>query len=167
MTYAAEDIAAAVGRGLNAAGDRAQPGDVGRTPEKYSILSRNFRASAWKHLQEDGDLPQASNKTWGMVAETVKAVSARHGGIIHQHRSIWAVVRQLSRMVGDAGDDSAQAWINNSFMVARSLHSNFYEDEADEAEVTAGLELCEELSDKLYELFWPEGRAEPQTTFDG
>ena len=46
-------------------------------------------------------------------------------------------------------------------MVARSLHSNFYEDEADEAEVTAGLELCEELSDKLYELFWPEGRGEP------
>ena len=109
MTYAAEDIAAAVGRGLNAAGDRAQPDDAGRTPEKYSILSRNFRVSAWKHLQEDGDLSQASNETWGMVAETIKAVSARHGGIIHQHRSIREVVRQLSRMVGDAGDDSAQA----------------------------------------------------------
>ena len=53
---------------------------------------------------KDGDLPQASNKAWGMVAETVKAVSARHGGIIHQHRSIWEVVRQLSSLVGESGD---------------------------------------------------------------
>lgn len=157
MPFADDDIAAAVARGLDAARDRAQPDDVGRTPEKYAGLGRDFRASAWKHLREDGDLPQASNKAWGMVAETVKAVSARHGGIIHQHRSIWEVVRQLSRLAGESGETGAQAWINSSFMVARTLHSNFYEDEADEDEITAGLELCEELSERLYELFWPEG----------
>ena len=157
MAYADAEIAAAVVRGLAAARDRAQPDDTGRTPEKYADLSRDFRASAWKHLRDDGDLPQASNKAWGMVAETVKAVSAQHGGIIHQHRSIWQVMRQLSRLVGESGDAGGQAWINNSFMIARSLHSNFYEDEADEDEVTAGLELCEELSERLYELFWPEG----------
>ena len=156
MAYRNSDIAAAVARGLDAASDRARPDDAGRASEKYVDLSRDFRASAWKHLREDGDLPQASNKAWGMVAETVKAVSAQHGGIIHQHRSIWEVVRQLSRLVGESGDDSTQAWINNSFMVARSLHSNFYEDEADEEEVAGGLELCEELSERLYELFWPE-----------
>ncbi|MXZ90966.1 MAG: hypothetical protein F4W95_11500 [Chloroflexi bacterium] len=155
--YADTDIAAAVARGLAASSDQARPDDAGRTPEKYADLSRDFRASARKHLREDGDLPQASNKAWGMVAETVKAVSAQHGGIIHQHRSIWEIVRQLSRMVGESGDDNTQAWINNSFMVARSLHTNFYEDEANEVEVAAGLELCEELSERLYELFWPEG----------
>ena len=157
MILSDEAIAGAVSRGLVAARDPGQPGDVDRVPEKYARLSRDFRASAWKHLRDDGDLPQASNKAWGMVAETVKAVSARHGGTIHQHRSIWEVIRQLSRLAGEAVDEGTQAWINNSFMVARGLHSNFYEDEADVAEVTAGLELCEELSERLYELFWPEG----------
>ena len=153
MTYTNDDIAAAVARALATARDRARPDDAGRTPEKYAGLSHAFRASAWQHLREDGDLPQTSNKAWGLVAETVKAVSAQHGGIIHQHRSIWQVVRELSALVGDA---QTQAWLDNSFRTARSLHSNFYEDEESEQEVANGLQLCEELSDRLYELFWPE-----------
>ena len=157
MAYADTDIAAAVARGLDASSDRARPDDAGRTPEKYADLSRDFRASAWKHLREDGDLPQASNKAWGMVAETVKAVSAQHGGIIHQHRSIWIVLRELAGLAGESGDSDTEIWLRNSFNVARTLHTNFYEDEADTGDVAAGLELCEELSERLYELFWPEG----------
>ncbi len=157
MTLANADVATAVARGLATARDRAQPDDAGRTPEKYVQLSRDFRASAWKHLQEDGDLPQASNKAWGMVAETIKAVSAQHGGIIHAHRSIWLVLRELANVVSESGDDELSYWVRNSFGVARTLHSNFYEDEADAGDVTAGLLLCEELSERLYELFWPEG----------
>lgn len=154
--FAVSDIADAVARGLVAARDPARPGDTGRTPAKYAQLSGDFRASAWRHLNEDGDLPQASGKAWGMVAETIKAVSARHGGIIHAHRSIWHVLRELSQLVGEAGDEPAQAWINNAFSRARSLHTNFYEDEEAQSEVEAGLSLCEELSDRLYELFSPE-----------
>lgn len=119
MPLADSDIAVAVARGLDAARDRAQPGDAGRSPEKYASLSRDFRANAWKHLTEDGDLPQASNKAWGMVADAVKAVSARHGGIVHQRRSIWEVVRQLSRLVDESGDIDTRRWINNSFNTAR------------------------------------------------
>ena len=150
------DVAAAVARGLVAARDPGQPGDTGRTSAKYAQLSDDFRASAWRHLNEDGDLPQASGKAWGMIAETIKAVSARHGGIIHAHRSIWYVLRELSQLVGEAGDEPTQAWINNAFRNARSLHTNFYEDEESKEEVVAGVSLCEELSDRLYELFWPE-----------
>ena len=150
------DIAAAVARALAASRDPAQPADEGRSPEKYAQLSSNFRASAWRHLKEDGDLPQASSKAWGMVAETVKAVSAQHGGIIHAHRSIWHVIRELSHLVGETGDEQTQAWINNAFSRARSLHTNFYEDEEAQPEVAAGIALCEELSDRLYELFWPD-----------
>ena len=105
-------------------------------------------------------MPQASNKAWGMVAETVKAISAQHGGIIHQHRSIWAVVRELSELAGSTGDVEGQDWIANAFSRARALHTNFYEDEESEREVSAGLGLCEELSDRLYELFWPQGGTE-------
>jgi hypothetical protein len=144
--------------------DPAQPGDAARSPQKYAQLSDDFRVSAWHHLDQDGDLPQASGKAWGLVAETIKAVSARHGGIIHAHRSIWHVLRELSQLVGETGDESAQAWINNAFRSARSLHTNFYADEESKDEIRSGLVLCEELADYLYGLFWPDRSADETPT---
>lgn len=156
--YTDRDIAAAVARALAAANDRPNPPeDSSCSPEKYAGLGRDFRRSARKHLDDDGDLPQASNKAWGLVAEAVKAVSAHHGGIIHSHRALWQVVRELARLVGDSGDAETRRWITNSFLVARSLHANFYEDKADADDVGNGLALCEELAERLYELFWPGG----------
>ena len=67
--------------------------------------------------------------------------------------------RPLARLPGNAGDVQTQRRINSAFLVARSLHSNFYEDKIPEDAVRAGLLQCEELSARLYELFWPEGRS--------
>ena len=159
MAYTTDDIAAAVARALRR--DPPQPDDAGRTPEKYARLSRDFRAGAWKHLREDGDLPQASNKAWGLVAETVKAISAHHGGVIHTHRAIWTVVQELAELVRQSGDAAESQWLSNAFRTARGLHSNFYEGEESRHEVEAGITLCEQLSARLYELFapvWAEGR---------
>ena len=103
-------------------------------------------------------MPQASNKSVGHGGRDYQGRgSAQHGGIIHAHRSIWLVLRELANVVSESGDDELSYWVRNSFGVARTLHSNFYEDEADAGDVTAGLLLCEELSERLYELFWPEG----------
>ena len=102
-------------------------------------------------------MPQASNKAWGLVglvAETVKAISAHHGGIIHTHRAIWSVVHEPARLAGDAGDRQTQDRISNSFTVARSRHANFYADKAYADDVRAVLAPCAELSERLYELFW-------------
>ena len=159
--YQPADVAAAIARALAAANDRPKPHlDADCSPQRYAALAQSFRSSAWKHLDE-GDLPQASNKGWGLVAETVKAVSAQHGGIIHTHRALWRVVTALARLVGDSGEQPTQHWINNSFSVARNLHFNFYEDRTPEDEVIAGLILCEELSQRLYQLFWPGGLPAP------
>ena len=156
-TYQPADVAAAIARALVAANDRPKPDfDADCSPQRYAALAQSFRSSAWKHLDE-GDLPQASNKAWGLVAETVKAVSAQHGGIIHTHRAIWMVLTALSRLVGDSGDPATRRWINISFSAARNLHFNFYEDRAPEDDVLDGLMQCEELSQRLYQLFWPEG----------
>ena len=156
-SYPAPNIDAAIARALAAVRDRPDPEfDAGCSPQKYAGMAQNFRASAWEHLDK-GDLAQASNKAWGLVAETVKAISAHHGRIIHTHRAIWQVVGELARLVGDAGDMETRRWINNSFRVARSLHFNFYEDRDPEADVRSGLRLCEQLSRRLYELFWPDG----------
>ena len=158
-TYPYPDVAAAVARALSSANDRLNLGlDATRSPRKYAAMSRDFRSSAWQHL-EGGDLPQASNKAWGMVAETVKAVSAQHGGIIHTHRSIMEVVTQLRRLLADAGDAETARQISRAFLVARDLHTNFYEDDLSEDIVMEGLIECEELSERLYALFWREPAA--------
>ena len=158
-SYPAPDIAAAVARALAAARDRPQPRlDRYRTAQKYAGMAQNFRAGAWEHLDK-GDLPQASNKAWGLVAETVKAISAHHGRIIHSHRSIAEVVGELSRLVGNAGDTETQDWINALFLTASRLHINFYENEMPEITVRGGLRFCEQLSQRLYELFYPAGHS--------
>ena len=150
--YPAAQVAAAVTRAIAVANDRPNPiKDANRSPEKYARLAQDFRSSAWEHLDK-GDLPQASNKAWGLVAETVKAVSAQHGCIIHAHRTIQMVVRELERVAGNAGDTATRQWINNSFYVARGLHSNLYEDEADLEDVREGLRMCEQLADRLLAL---------------
>ena len=151
--YPAADVAAAVARGLAAANDRPDPAaDVTRTPQKYAALAKDFRDSAWEHLEKD-DLPQASNKAWGLVAETVKAISAQHGGIIHTHRAIAAVIVELRRLVANTGDLATARWLTGVFQIARDLHTNFYEDELPEVIVRDGIIQCEELSALLYARF--------------
>ena len=157
--YPAPNIDAAIARALAAVRDRPQPIlDANRTAPKYAGMAQDFRAKAWEHLDQ-GDLAQASNKAWGLVAETVKAISAHHGGFIHTHRAIAEVVAELARLVGNAGDMETRRWLNGIFMVASRLHSNFYENEMPENQVLDGLMLCEELSQKLYELFGPDGHS--------
>ena len=155
--YPRADIAAAVARALRRANDYPDPdADADRSSGKYSGMSQDFVNGAWRHLDE-GDLSQASNKAWGLVAETVKAISAEHGGIIHKHRSIMEVVTQLAQLVEDAGDANTARQITSSFGTARDLHTNFYENELSEYIVLKNLMECEALSALLFALFWPAG----------
>ena len=129
-SYPAPNIDAAIARALAAVRDRPDPEfDAGCSPQKYAGMAQNFRASA------------------------------HHGRIIHNHRALWQVVRELAQLVGDAGDMETRNWIINSFHVARGLHSNFYEGRYSEHEVIAGLILCEDLSERLYGLFGPNGHS--------
>ena len=151
--YPAADVAAAVARGLANANDRPRPAaDAIRTPQKYAALAQNFRDSAWEHLEKD-DLPQASNKAWGLVAETVKDISAQHGGIIHSHRAIMEVVSELARLATSYGDAATARRITGIFQIARDLHANFYENELTDVIVLGGLMECEELSELLHTRF--------------
>ena len=151
--FPAAEVGAAVRRGLAAANDRPDPAaDASRTPQKYAALARDFRDSAWEHLGKN-DLPQASNKAWGLVAETIKGISAQHGAIIHTHRAIVAVVTELRHLVANAGDMATARWISAAFATARELHINFYEDELTLEIVMDCLIQCEELADFLRRQF--------------
>ena len=151
------DIAAAVARGQAAANDGPQPGlDAGRAAQEYAALAQDFRASAWEHL-EQGDMDQASKKAWKLVAETVKAISAHYGSVIHSHRAILEVADELAWLVGNAGDMETRVWLNTVFVTARAMHINFYENELPEDTVRDGIVSCVGLSRRFYELFWPGG----------
>ena len=155
--YPHADIAAAVERALRRANDPPRPGpDAACSPLKYAGMSHDFHSGAWRHLDE-GDLPQASNKAWGLVAETVKAISAQHGGVIHKHRSIGEVIWELARLARNAGDLENARLINRTIMIADRLHINFYENDLAEDSVLEGLIECEELAARLFALFWPDG----------
>ena len=159
MTAVFDDdaVAAAVARGLDSARDFPDPvNDPFCSAANYVQLGRDFRGSAWRHLEEK-DLPQASNKAWGLVAETVQAISLHHGRVIHSHRGIWGVMDALARLVSNSGDEATQRWIRVSFGYARMLHSNFYQNRMEADDILAGLITCEELSELLYALFWQEG----------
>ena len=160
MTAVFDDgvVAAAVARGLDAVRDFPQAADGDCSAEGYALLGQDFRDSAWKHLEEE-DLPQASNKAWGLVAETVKAISLHHGRVIHSHRGIFQAVEELAQLVDAAGDVETRRWIRNSFSIAQLLHINFYENRMPDGAVLDGLIQCEELSARLYGLFWREGAA--------
>ena len=156
--YAPNDIAAAVARGRAAANDGLQPGlGAGRTAQEYAAMAQDFRASTWERL-EQGDMDQASKKAWKLVAETVKAISAQHGSVIYTYQAIIEVVAELAQLVGRAGDTETQKWINTAFVAASSLQNNYYETRMPENMIRSGLRLGEELSQRLYQLFWPEGR---------
>ena len=151
--FPAPAVRAAVTRALVAANDRpnlSRDGD--RTFQKYAALAQDFRNSAWQHL-DAGDLPQASNKAWALVAETIKDIAAQHGAIVHRHRTIMEVVTELRLLVANAGDLATARRITGTFQIARDLHTNFYENELSEAIVLDGLMQCEELSELLYRLF--------------
>ena len=162
--YPEQDTAATIARALVAVRDRPDPDlDAYRSAQKYAGMAQDFRAGAWEHLDK-GDLPQASNKAWGVVAETVKAISAHYGSIIHSHRAIVAVTERLAQLADAAGDIQTRDLIITSFHVARNLHTNFYENEMPESFVRGGIISCEALSQRLYELFWPGGLPAPSDT---
>ena len=134
-----------------------QPGlGAGRSAQKYSGMAQEFRASAWERL-EQGDMDQAYKKAWKLVAETVKAISAHHGSVIYTYQAIIEVVAELAQLVGRAGDTETQKWLNTAFVAASSLQNNYYETRMPVNLVRSGLRLCEELAQRLYQLFWPGG----------
>ena len=159
--YSDQDIAAAIARGRAAAHDRPQPGlDAGSAAQEYAAMAQEFRASAWERL-EQGDMDQASKKAGKLVAETVKAISAHHGSVIYTYQAIIEVVAELAQLVGSAGDTETRKWIDTAFVAASSLRNNYYDTRMPENMVRSGLRLGEELSQRLYELFWPGGLPAP------
>ena len=111
------------------------------TTEKYREDSRHLLAQARMELAV-GDVRQASEKGWGAAAQILKAVAEDRGWDHGKHRHLSRVASRLRAEFGD-GD------VFTFYMVADSLHGNFYEDEYIAADVAEALDKIGLLISKL------------------
>lgn len=109
--------------------------------ETYLELNGKY----WRQAQEflaKGDLVQASEKLWGAAAEIVKAVAASRSVSLGTHASLFEFVSKLAKEHPD--------WdLIDSFHVAGSLHTNFYEGWLTEDFVKRGAEVTRDFIDRL------------------
>ena len=87
---------------------------------KYWNMSREYMERAEGYLRQ-GDLKQASEKSWGAAACALKSIAEQRGW---QHRS-HSLLNDISSQVAD---ELSRPDLHDMFAVPRSLHQNFYED---------------------------------------
>ncbi len=88
----------------------------------YDRLNAKYLKDAEGEIRKK-DYVQASEKLWGAAAEIVKAVAKkRENQDLGEHGLLFDYVSRLDRAFPELG-------LKRLFMVARMLHTNFYEDE--------------------------------------
>jgi len=87
--------------------------------EKHRLQSSHYFENALRFI-EKGDAEKASEFLWGSVAQALKAVAASKEIPLKSHKQLRDYAIELARQLKDEG-------IKNTFDLAQSLHSNFYE----------------------------------------
>ena len=86
---------------------------------KYVAMSQEYMARAEDYLRQ-GDLKQASEKSWGAAACALKSIAEQRGW---QHQS-HSLLFDLSNQVAD---ELGRPELRDMFVEANSMHQNFYE----------------------------------------
>ena len=95
---------------------------------QHQDISERFLEHAWREF-EQGDLLQASEKSWGAVAHYVKSVAHEDGWPDGTHGDIARNARKLIVLTDDPNTNRV------IFQAMNALHVNFYEDDLDEDDV--------------------------------
>ena len=109
--------------------------------QKYQNDSRTLLAQAHAELAQ-GDVRQASEKGWGAAALMLKAIAEQRGWEHGKHRHLSRVASRLRAETGDRD-------VFRLYMVADSLHGNFYEDELQSEDIADSLDDVQRFLDKL------------------
>ena len=117
------------------------------TTQKYHDASHRLLDQARSELAA-GDLPQASAKGWGAAAQILKAVAEQRGWEHGKHRHLSRVASRLRAETGDRD-------VFRLYMVADSLHGNFYEDEMEPRDVAEALDDVATLVARVEPLLRP------------
>ena len=132
--------------------------DADVSPDDAAELSANYRNNL-AHYQEhvrkslaDGDYLQAAEKSWGAYAQAIKIISADHGLHVNSHTAILRVSGRLIALVGPQNAPSAAA-LTNGLLVARAMHTHFYENDLPESAVVAGADTVANAINLWQDLF--------------
>ena len=125
--------------------------------DKYAELSRWCIGEADNYLRLGNNI-QASEKGWGAVAQSLKAIAEERGWSHGGHRRIVDVVKHVA-------DEYDRQDLISLFGTAQALHTNFYEDWLDSDIVAIYLNDVRELRLQLEQIrsaptpaFTPETR---------
>ena len=92
--------------------------------EPHWAHSERLMQHAFEELA-NGDRIQASEKAWGAMAHTLKAIADERGLTYGRHSQAWGIV---SAVLADVTDHSHRRFIMGGFTIAEILHRNFYDD---------------------------------------
>ena len=154
--FAMRQVADAIRAGLNGRADTdAASGEIEELSATYRGNLDHYREHVQKSLAE-GDYLQAAEKSWGAYAQAIKIIGADHGLHIASHRSILRVADRLTALVGQTEDATAAA-LANGLLVARAMHTHFYENDLPGPTVVAGAGTVSTTIDLLQQLFQGNG----------
>ena len=134
-----------------------EPGEAAALTDTYLGNLDHYRQHVQKSLA-DGDYRQAAEKSWGAYAQAIKLIGAEHGLHVNSHTAILRVSGRLIALVGPQNAPSAAA-LTNGLLVARAMHTHFYENDLPESAVIAGAETVANAINLLQDLFPVNGAA--------
>lgn len=89
------------------------------TPDKYAAMSQEYMGRAEDYLRQ-GDLKQASEKSWGAAACALKSIAEQRGWQHQSHSLLHDIANQVV-------DELRRPDLHDMFVHAKSMHQNFYE----------------------------------------
>jgi alkyl sulfatase BDS1-like metallo-beta-lactamase superfamily hydrolase len=118
--------------------------DPDKRAREYIESASALLEQAKEELQK-GDLRQASEKVWGACALAIKAhAAARKGLVLKSNADLWLYKDEVANELGE--------WIRGAFLMADSMHKNFFEGLATAKDVTVALEEVEKLVKAIREV---------------
>jgi alkyl sulfatase BDS1-like metallo-beta-lactamase superfamily hydrolase len=118
--------------------------DPDERAREYIESASALLEQAKEELQK-GDLRQASEKVWGACALAIKAhAAARKGLVLKSHADLWLYKDEVANELGE--------WIRGAFLMADSMHKNFFEGLATAMDVTVALGEVEKLVKAIREV---------------
>ncbi len=96
-----------------------------------------------KNPMTGADRLQVSEKVWGAVTHTLKAIAATRGWVFHTARATDSMRAYLRKQSEDRR-------INELFGYVRSLHENFYQDRYSKQYLSDGVAAARELNRRLW-----------------
>ena len=151
-SFPPEQVSDAIRAGLPRRTDAdVSPVDAAELAATYRSNLAHYREHVQKSLAEE-DYRQAAEKSWGAYAQVIKIIGAEHGLHVTSHRSILQVSGQLTSLVNRHDAETAAA-LTTGLVVARAMHTHFYENDLPASAVVASAEIVANAINLLQDLF--------------